>query len=277
MDQLQIWKFGIDLGVFVSLLLLCLRVWKLSRPENHSARLSELENDLKQLIRDADDAGRALNEQLERRQSSLEKILHEFGSAETRLTNTARSAEQRLAAIQEKIASLERGAENIAPAARPSRSQRMFDPPPIETSSHTERASGAVELSVPYVDNPAHYAPVNVFEAVQQAPEPPSFALAGEDAPKTNRKQRLVEHVEREQYEPNAQRFVEDSFQHLEQRAEQALERVNEVQRTALQPRRAAPDVAAPIVRPSASESMMPADPRLGVLSQLKRPSHLQE
>lgn len=85
MAHLEIFKLAVDMAITLCLVYIGFKVLRLPEAAKLSRRTLELEAMLKTLIREADDAGRSLNDQLRGRQSSLEKLLSEFEGAEKRL------------------------------------------------------------------------------------------------------------------------------------------------------------------------------------------------
>lgn len=92
MENVQLWKLVLDGLLVLSLLYFCLRFARDSGSRLDTRALG-LETSLRALIRDAEQAGKALNSELVKRQSDLEKLLFDIKSAESRLDSAIRNAE----------------------------------------------------------------------------------------------------------------------------------------------------------------------------------------
>lgn len=79
-------KLGTDILLVLSLVLLCYRLLVSGSLSGKTTQLMLLEASLKGLIKDAEGAGRSLNDELQRRQHSLERVLTDFEGHEKRLT-----------------------------------------------------------------------------------------------------------------------------------------------------------------------------------------------
>jgi hypothetical protein len=94
MTQFEILKLVTDFGLVGSLLYFAYRFLHNQAPVD-TYQLQELQNGLRGAIREADQAGKGLNEQLLQRKQSLEKLLLELESVENRITRVINSAEER--------------------------------------------------------------------------------------------------------------------------------------------------------------------------------------
>lgn len=87
MNDFQLWKLAIDGGLILSLLYLCYLVWR-SPVAAQSRQIEQLESSLKALIKEAELSGSALNDQLMRRQQSLERLLNEATQVDSRIQHS---------------------------------------------------------------------------------------------------------------------------------------------------------------------------------------------
>lgn len=94
MAQFEMWKLLVDAGLGISLLYLALRFIKAGVSPQNVRQVQALESSLKGLIHEADMAGSTFNDQLVRRQQSLESLLRDLESAEGRIQRSAHTAEQ---------------------------------------------------------------------------------------------------------------------------------------------------------------------------------------
>ncbi len=100
MQQIELWKIMCD--VFLMLSLVWLGIKFLRSPTSMSARrqIAELEGSLRALIKEADAAGRSLNDQLLKRQQNLEKLMYDLESAEHRVNRVVSQAEESRNALE---------------------------------------------------------------------------------------------------------------------------------------------------------------------------------
>lgn len=85
MVHLEVWRLFGDIALLGALAYLCHQFVRSPRIGSASRQLRELETALRSLIKDADNSGRSLNDQLMRRQQSLEKLLIDAQLAEQRI------------------------------------------------------------------------------------------------------------------------------------------------------------------------------------------------
>ncbi len=98
MTQFETWKLLTDCGLLGSLIYFALRYLRNQSAANPH-QLQELHNGLRNAIREADQAGKSLNQQLITRKQSLEKLIFDVQSAESRLNRSIDSAEERKAEL----------------------------------------------------------------------------------------------------------------------------------------------------------------------------------
>ena len=100
MPSLEILKLSSDGLLVVAIMLLCYRILISGSISTRSAKLVMLEASLRSLIKDAEGAGRSLNDELSRRQHSLERLLSDLTTAEGRLSLTQESIKATQASIE---------------------------------------------------------------------------------------------------------------------------------------------------------------------------------
>lgn len=120
MTQIMIWKLATDIGLVLSLMFFAYRFFRSRAPAVNIAELQELNSRLKAAVREADEAGRALSDQLQSRKQSLEKMLFDLETVEHRLNRSVTSAE-------EQKGSLEIVIKRATSLARESSSQSTWD------------------------------------------------------------------------------------------------------------------------------------------------------
>lgn len=103
MTHIEIYKFLTDLGLFASLIFFAYRFTR-SNPANiNTTALEELQAGLRTAIREADQAGRGLNDQLTHRKQSLEKLLFDLETIESRVNRAIINAEDKKAELQSAV------------------------------------------------------------------------------------------------------------------------------------------------------------------------------
>ncbi len=90
MSHIELWTLLSDILLFCALGYLCFQFVRSPRLNAASRQLRELEGALRTLIKDADTAGRTLNDQLMRRQQALERLLIDAQLAEQRIEEGTR-------------------------------------------------------------------------------------------------------------------------------------------------------------------------------------------
>lgn len=118
MTNFEILKLVTDFGLLGSLIYFAFRFIKVQAPVN-TWQLQELHSGLKSAIRDADQAGRGLNEQLFQRKQNLEKLLFDLETVESRINRAINNAEQRKGELELSINKAKRASEEWVPAASP--------------------------------------------------------------------------------------------------------------------------------------------------------------
>lgn len=88
------WKLISDIGLMIALCYMCFRFLRSPQTTSHMKQVAELDATLKGLIKEAGMAGNSLNDQLVRRQQSLEKLLMDLETAEQRANRAIDSAEE---------------------------------------------------------------------------------------------------------------------------------------------------------------------------------------
>lgn len=118
MAQLELWRLGTDILLFVGLAWLSFHLVR-SRGVSaaHARQGAELERSLRGLLKEADLASSSLHDQLLRRQQSLERVLRDLEGAESRANRAIMSAEGRVSAPAAASAAAEEAPRQAAPAA----------------------------------------------------------------------------------------------------------------------------------------------------------------
>lgn len=100
MTQIMLWKLIADIALVFSLIYFAYRFFRSRGPLVNIAELQELNARLKAAVREADDAGRALSDQLLNRKQSLEKMLFDIETVEHRLNRSITNAEEQKGALE---------------------------------------------------------------------------------------------------------------------------------------------------------------------------------
>ena len=131
MGYIEISKVGVDILLMLSIIYLA---WRLAKPSTSfdDGRVRQLEESLRSLIREAEESSRSLGDHLMRRQQGMEKLLHEFESAEGRIQRTVKGADTKISELENEIHKAALVLRSSSQSAPP----RRVEPP--ETSSFTE-------------------------------------------------------------------------------------------------------------------------------------------
>ena len=151
-------KLAADGLLVLSVLIMGFRYLR-STTKAHTTELMILEASLKGLIKDAESAGRSLNDELGKRQRGLEKLLLDIESSEKRIADTAREAIETAGSVELKIKAARAAMEEVTrSAARPARpsapvtgiplEEETPEPPSFETVVQRRASSPRQETSV---------------------------------------------------------------------------------------------------------------------------------
>jgi hypothetical protein len=108
-----LWKLGVDILLMCSIIAFVVRV--LRNPSNPRGlrQLGELDGSIRGLIKEAENAGKSLNDQLIRRQDGLEKLLFDFESCEKRIIRLQSRAEETRGAVEVAMSKVQRGLDAL--------------------------------------------------------------------------------------------------------------------------------------------------------------------
>ena len=93
--QIHVWQMVVDLLLVSSILIITFRWAMGGRSSNLIPKTMELEASLRSLILEADGAGRHLNDQLLKREQSLQKLLDDITAADQKIQRAVASGEER--------------------------------------------------------------------------------------------------------------------------------------------------------------------------------------
>lgn len=100
MGQIHVWQMVVDLFLVSAILIFTFRWVKGDRAQALMPRTLELESSLRSLILEADGAGRHLNDQLLKREQSLQKLLDEITAADQKIQRAVAAGEERATALE---------------------------------------------------------------------------------------------------------------------------------------------------------------------------------
>lgn len=95
MGQIHVWQMVVDLFLVSSILIITFKWGRGDRSHNLIPKTMELEGSLRSLILEADGAGRHLNDQLLKREQSLQKLLDDITAADQKIQRAVASGEER--------------------------------------------------------------------------------------------------------------------------------------------------------------------------------------
>ncbi|MCO6432470.1 MAG: hypothetical protein J5J00_16575 [Deltaproteobacteria bacterium] len=165
MNDITLWKLLIDAGILISCGGLGLALFRSQRPAFSPQHLIELNTKLQSVIREADETGRNLNEQLMRRQEQLQKLLFDVDSIEHRINRLLTSSEERKGTLElesEKVKQLLVQLDEQAKSAQEVQKALSKDKELVQS----------VISAVKLLDNEPE---TNSDADMHDAPEPPSF------------------------------------------------------------------------------------------------------
>ncbi len=121
MLNLGLIKLFVDAALVMSLLFLCFRFMRGGRSPTNQLQVEQLERALRALVGEAEEAGRTLDSQLQRRKGELEQALFDIDLAENRLKRAVSYAKESASDIisVDRPSSLETMTASKAPSARP--------------------------------------------------------------------------------------------------------------------------------------------------------------
>lgn len=158
MTAFQIVKLSSDILLLASLCLLSYRILANGNISGKLTQLLMLEASLKSLIRDAEGAGRGLNDDLERRERNLERVLGEISNIERKVLETQKAIANEKDSLDKGIASAQKIGSELVRA--------------IKVSSNYASANNSQMVSASAA-TPQPASMVN--PTVEAPPEPPSF------------------------------------------------------------------------------------------------------
>ena len=305
MYNLEMWKLLVDCLLVVSLVYLSYRIVRAPGGLPTAARLAELEDSLRALITDSDQASRALSDSLTKRQHALERLLVDIDSAEHRVNRSMSFAEQKCQQLEGERNRADRSLENLRKNAERVPAERHDESPQVAAVEARMRPA-TVSLRDEYAEEmveprsfeaaPVRKAPVaapvraenlNIYgEPVRPAPA----QTAMQSQPHT-----LASQVEKQvQPEPQVRQTLKHSIQDVYAAAEEMLRAGIDLQQISVRTNlplqdlkmlaqvvsreavlKERPAVEIQEVLPEEAEILPPqiseADKRLGVLGSIKR------
>lgn len=282
MHYLEIIKLVCDLSLLGALAFICNSFMRASRGQVSSAQVNGLETDLREAVKEAETAGRELNNQLQKRRQELEKLLYEIETVEHRLARSITTAEEKKATLETGIKAALNTARTIQAAAarRPNiEPDQLLELPDEQIINNPSREESAVTASSP---EPPSFRRAPAVEAPARQPHRQTAARAAHHS--------LSREIEKEttaaagRYEQREQKRYrggpneEDTLSKIMGAADEALRAGKEIHSVTQSPRndRAEEFIAddlRDLTEPSSSETRLGErnDPRLGVLGGIRR------
>lgn len=154
MQHLELWRFGTDILLLLSLAWLCLRGLRAPSNAKSLRQTEDLQSGLRELIKEADQSSSSLNDQLQRRKKELELLLNDLQAGENKISRLLSGVEE----TRRQIETLsERAQQSVKAAANTQAQGTVQRSPEVQPSYATESSLRA------------------------RAPEPPSWKeVAGE-------------------------------------------------------------------------------------------------
>ena len=115
MEDLTLWQLVIDGALVAALIFLATRVVSQSGVNSQLAKVRRLDESLRALVREAQASSSTLNEELSSRQRSLEQLLFDLQSVESRVNRAIDTAER----LRLELQSSSSAPQYAAPQAQP--------------------------------------------------------------------------------------------------------------------------------------------------------------
>ncbi len=145
--QLPLWQMAVDLSLVAAVMTMAIRWMKGSRAQALLPQTLELEAALRNLIAEAEVAGRHLNDQLLRRETNIQKYLAELEESEKRMTRSvvegeevAKRIEGISAAAQTRLDELMASREGRPQSTRTSQSEASVSQPQARSTAQAPDA-----------------------------------------------------------------------------------------------------------------------------------------
>lgn len=116
MNDVTTWRLLADALLMGTLLYFCVRSLRSPTNPKMLRQVGELESTLKSLVREAEASGKGLNDQLLKRQDSLEKVLVDLETAEQRITRGMKGADDTGMTLEHAVGKAQRIAKQLAEA-----------------------------------------------------------------------------------------------------------------------------------------------------------------
>ncbi len=112
-SSIAMWTLGADVALMGSIMLFVYRVLRNPTNPRGLRQLGELEGTIRSLIREAEGAGKSLNDQLIRRQENLEKTLFDLEACEKRVHRVQSKAEETRGSVDIAIVKVQKGLDAL--------------------------------------------------------------------------------------------------------------------------------------------------------------------
>jgi len=112
-SSIAMWTLGADVALMGSIMLFVYRVLRNPTNPRGLRQLGELEGTIRSLIREAEGAGKSLNDQLIRRQENLEKTLFDLETCEKRVHRVQSKAEETRGNVDIAIVKVQKGLDAL--------------------------------------------------------------------------------------------------------------------------------------------------------------------
>jgi len=178
MNQLSIWQMVVDLGLISAVLTMAVRWMKGSKAQALIPQTLELEAALKNLIADADAAGRHLNDQLLRRETNIQKYLAELEESERRITRSVVEGEEAAKRVESIASAAEARLHELA-GSRDSRAQAPRAAQPQAQAGSAQGATNSSAIGASPAKNAASSGAARAAQGAQQKVASRNHAGAG--------------------------------------------------------------------------------------------------
>lgn len=235
--KIEYWQLATDFALACSLIFLGYRLSRGTRSVKDAGKLASLEGSLRGLLAEAGQASTDLNQQLVKRQQTLEKLLFDLQSTESRINRSVSTAEQQHQALSAQIETSRSAMLDMSriPARVEAEAfeQRAPEPPSFERAARAApTTSQRAEPPAQHRQAPTKSPQTNIYGEILESEEatPPSFnareSMDADAHPKS-----LASTIEKQV----SHQTTQETLEHLYGAAERMLRAGKEVERVALQ------------------------------------------
>jgi hypothetical protein len=244
-SNIAMWTLGADVALMGSIMLFVYRVLRNPTNPRGLRQLGELEGTIRSLIREAEGAGKSLNDQLIRRQENLEKTLFDLETCEKRVHRVQSKAEDTRGNVDVAIVKVQKGLDALNGALNrfQTREQQVKGFSDTRATSRVESNQEAFVAATTSTIKPetinqrssdvVRKSGVDWYEAPEQGD---LFGARAEEAAQLDERQSGVQLTEQSARVSSEQESFKPSFQTMPNRSTQSAQNSNFVEASPIRP-----------------------------------------